>query len=122
MKMATEVKDVTASTYSTPTLRSANAVSLANGTTASTRITGITMTMGTARKVIRSALAGVRSSLVSSLTRSAMGWSIPKGPHLLGPTRLWKRPSIRRSAHTKTAAPSSTRFTRRTMMANPATR
>src|SRR5919199_2008121 len=42
-------------------------------------------------------------SLRISFTRSAIGWSRPKGPTRLGPRRTWKRPSSRRSAQVRSA-------------------
>ena len=122
MNMAMEVMEVTASMYRTPTFRFASAVSLANGTTASVSITGATIPMGTSMNTIRSAVPGVRSSLNSSLTRSAMGCNSPKGPQRLGPTRFWNLPISFRSAHENPAAPSSTALVRIRMMTNPATR
>ena len=44
------------------------------------------------------AVAGVNFSLDSSLSTSASGWSSPKGPTRLGPSRAWKRPSSLRSS------------------------
>ena len=78
------------------------------------------MRMGTKVKAMRSAPAGIRSSLVSSLSRSAMGCNVPKGPQRLGPIRLWKRPSRRRSIQLTAAAPSSTALTRISIMTTPA--
>ena len=89
--------DVTARMYRTPTFRSARNVFLAKGTTANPSSTGTIMTIGTRAKAILSASRGTRSSLVMSLTRSTMGCSRPKGPHRLGPTRLWTLPINRRS-------------------------
>ena len=120
MKMAMEVMEVTARIYSTPTFRLAKAVSLAKGTTASINITGASMTTGTMKNTARSAVPGVRSSLKTSLSRSAKGWKRPKGPHRLGPSRFWNLPMRRRSIHENRAAPSRTALTRMKIMTNPA--
>ena len=121
MKMAMDVIDVTARMYRIPTFRFARAVSLAKGTTAIIRITGATIATGTMANTIRSAPLGVRSSLVSSFTRSANGCSMPNGPHRFGPIRLWNRPIKRRSTQENRPAPKSTPFARISIMANPAT-
>ena len=60
--------------------------SASRGMTATTRMVGAIRAMGAALKTQRSASAGTTSSLVSSLIPSAMGWNMPKGPHLLGPS------------------------------------
>ena len=92
------------------------------GTTANISITGASMAMGTIRKTILSAPPGVRSSLKMSLTKSAMGWSSPKGPHRFGPNRFCIRPISFRSIQEKMAAPSNTPLTSRNMMRKPATK
>ena len=71
--------------------------SLPKGITATTTRTGTTRTMGAMLNTGRSASSGTVSSLTISLTVSAMGCSIPKGPHRLGPSLDWKRPMARLS-------------------------
>src|SRR5436190_3764064 len=56
--------------------------------------------------------SGRMLSLRISFTRSAIGWSRPKGPTRFGPSRTWKRPSRRRSSHVRNAKTSITRFAR----------
>ena len=73
MNTATDVIEVIARIYKTPTLRLARAVSLAKGTTAITSTTGANMATGTIENKIRSAVLGVKSSLKISFTKSAKG-------------------------------------------------
>jgi hypothetical protein len=43
--------------------------------------------MGASRKSVLSALVGMTISFISSLTASAIGWSVPRQPTRLGPMR-----------------------------------
>src|SRR5436190_8833692 len=54
--------------------------------------------------------SGMMLSLRISFTRSAIGWSRPKGPTRFGPRRTWKRPSSRRSSHVRKANTPITRL------------
>ena len=121
INIATDVMEVTARIYKTPTFKFAKAVSLAKGTTAIVRITGANIATGTIANNSRSALLGVRSSLVSSFTRSAIGWRRPNGPQRFGPIRLWNRPMSLRSTHENRPAPTSTPLTNIIIIAKPAT-
>ena len=73
-----------------------------NGMTASAVRAGITARTGARKCTAFSARAGVMSSLVTSLTRSARPCSVPSGPTRLGPRRTCMKPMIRRSASTMT--------------------
>ena len=74
-------------TTSSPTLTSATAIFLANGTTANA-VSAVNVEMhGANQNKTLSESAGIISSLSSSLRASAMGWSIPFGPVRMGPRR-----------------------------------
>src|SRR5262245_32830187 len=69
---------------------------------------------GPRRKRSRSASAGMRSSLTSSLMPSAMVWSQPNFPPTrVGPRRSWMRPATLRSSQMKKTAEAATKTMRR---------
>jgi hypothetical protein len=117
---AIEVRELIANKYKTPTFRSTKEVSLANGITAAIRIKEATIIIGTKVKAIRSAPAGIKSSFVISLKRSAIGCNNPNGPHLLGPILFWNLPNNRRSIQLTTAAPSKTALIKISIIVTPA--
>ena len=72
-------------------LKGPNGISTIVAMAVTTEITGaIAIIQGTA-------VAGVKASLESSLSTSAIGCIAPQGPTRLGPMRDWKRPRILRS-------------------------
>ena len=103
MNMAMVLTEVTPSTNRMPMFSRPRNVFSPNGTTATTISVGTSRTTGARSITQRSASSGVVSSFVMSLTRSAMGWSTPYGPHRLGPSLFWNLPRTRRSNHVYTA-------------------
>src|SRR5215203_331433 len=88
----------TASTSSKPMLTSAmTAQSGPNGITEKTMKAEATAMYGAKKKIQRSAFSGMKSSLVSSLSPSAIGWSSPHGPTRIGPSRACINAEILRS-------------------------
>ena len=88
-----------------------------NGMTASAVRAGITASTGARKNTARSARAGMMSSLVTSLTRSATPWRRPFGPTRFGPSRACMKPMSRRSASTTTKPMTAgTTATRRTTL------
>ena len=86
-----------ANTNNRPMSMSASTQPGANGSTASEAIMATRQMIGAARKVGRSALSGMMSSLKKLLTPSAMGWSNPCQPTSIGPRRTCMWPMILRS-------------------------
>ncbi len=86
-----------------------------NGMTASAVRAGMTASTGARKNTVRSARAGMMSSLVTSLTKSATPWRRPFGPTRFGPRRACMKPISRRSARTTTkpiiAGTTATRMT-----------
>ena len=99
MKMPNVFSPVIPMMNSAPTFTRPRKLSSPNGTKATTASAGTRRTTGAMLNTGRSAPSGTRSSLVISLTKSASGWKRPNGPHLLGPSRAWKRAMTRLSNH-----------------------
>ena len=68
------------------------------GMTEKARNAGMAETIGARMKTGRSARTGMMSSFNMSLMPSASPCSTPKGPTLLGPSRICMRATTRRSA------------------------
>ena len=108
-----------ARTKSAPTLRSAivrlivspkRSTDVPNGITATDVIAVTNTTSGAKKKTQRSAAAGIRSSLPSSLAPSANGCRSPFGPVRVGPIRSWNAASTLRSKYVMYAMPISKTF------------
>src|SRR6185503_8186038 len=99
----------TASTSSKPIFTSAiTAQSGPNGITEKTMNAEATAIYGAKKKIQRSAFSGMKSSLVSSLRPSAIGWSSPHGPTRIGPSRACMNAEILRSRYVAYATQSAT--------------
>src|SRR6185369_653162 len=104
----------TASTSRRPILTSAiTAQSGPNGITEKTMKAEATAMYGAKKKIQRSAFSGMKSSLVSSLSPSAIGWSNPHGPTRIGPRRACMKAEIFRSRYVAYATQSATKVTTR---------
>ena len=77
------------------------------GTTSQLRITGTSTSTGPRVKSRPSALAGMMSSLNSSLRPSAIGCSTPRAPAYSGPIRCCAAAEILRSSQTFTSTPTT---------------
>src|ERR1017187_3893004 len=87
-------------TTSRPTLTSATAIFLANGSTENA-VSAVNVEMhGANQNRALSESAGMISSLSSSLRASAMGWRSPRGPTRMGARRTWKSASTLRATST----------------------
>src|SRR6185295_19589782 len=90
----------TASTSSNPIFTSAiTAQSGPNGTTEKTMKAEATAIYGAKKKIQRSALSGMKSSLTRSLMPSAIGCKSPQGPTRIGPNLACMNAEIFRSRY-----------------------
>ena len=69
------------------------------GTTAATAMAAMAPSGGARLNSPASAFSGTMSSFCSNLSTSATGCSKPKGPTIVGPSRLCMRAAILRSNH-----------------------
>ncbi len=107
--------DMTASMKKTPMDSGTATQPLANGSARKAVKAPQKAMYGPRRKSIWSASAGMRSSLTSSFTPSAMVWSQPNlPPTRVGPRRSWMRPATLRSSQMKKMAEAATKVSSRT--------
>ena len=99
MMMPYTPSEVIASRYSRPALAFDSTIFASNGTTAHAANAGASAINGPRMYMVFCALAGIRTSLNSSLNTSAKAWNMPM-PTYIGPWRTCIQPISLRSQTT----------------------